>query len=402
MRRYDVIIIGAGLIGLATALQLVENNPDLRVVVVEKESRVAAHQSGHNSGVIHSGIYYRSGSLKARNCVEGVRRLEAFCQSNDIPIDRCGKVIVATSEEEVPRLAELERRGHANGVLGLEMIGPERLREIEPHAAGIKALYSPNTAIVDYVRVAEAYADHLRKHGVEILLGEAVKSVEVSDDRVLAITDHLELNAHQLVNCAGVRSDQLARQAGHCIVDGRVLPFRGEYYRLSAASRSLVNGLIYPVPDPTFPFLGVHLTRMIDGSVEAGPNAVLAFARDGYRKQDISFRDMGDIVRYRGFWNMVKRYWRTGSGELYRSFSKTAFLRDLQRLMPALSADDLDVGGAGVRAQMVRRDGTMYDDFLIKDEERCLHLLNAPSPGATASLAIGAKVAGMVLRRVSG
>ncbi|SCA63114.1 L-2-hydroxyglutarate dehydrogenase, mitochondrial [Chlamydiales bacterium SCGC AG-110-P3] len=401
MHRYDVVVIGAGLIGLATALRLIEAQPRCRILVVDKELRVAAHQSGHNSGVIHSGIYYRPGSHKARNCVEGVERLEAFCQDNEIPVNRCGKVIVATAEDELPRLDELYRRGIANGVKNLELIESERLREIEPHAAGIRALHCPNTSIVDYVQVAEAYAARLCDCGVEIALGEEVVRIQQHEQSTVVETGGRECEASLVINCGGVRSDQVAHLAGDPSAAGKILPFRGEYYRLRDDARHLVKGLIYPVPDPKFPFLGVHLTLMSDGGVEAGPNAVFAYSRDGYRKRDISLKDLTEAVCYRGFWAMAARYWRTGLGEMYRSYSKNAFLKALQRLLPVLTADDLVPGGSGVRAQVIKPDGTMLDDFWIEQSSRCLHVLNAPSPGATASLAIGEQISKQALTMLS-
>lgn len=391
---YDIAIIGGGIVGLATALALTERYPRYRVSVLEKEPQVALHQTGHNSGVIHSGIYYRPGSQKARLCVEGARLMFAFCGANGIAYERCGKVIVATQERELPRLASLYERGVANGVPGLQVIEPDRLKEIEPHASALRALHSPHTAIVDYRAVARAMADRIRRQGAEILTGAQVAGIVQAADGLRLRTTRGDVRARYLINCAGLYSDAIARMAG-ARPEIRIIPFRGEYYTLRAERRHLVNGLIYPVPDPAFPFLGVHFTRTIHGEVEAGPNAVLAFAREGYRLLTISLAETLEMARYRGFWAMAWRYRRTGLYEFYRSISKRAFVQALRRLVPALEDADVAPGGAGVRAQAVSRDGTLVDDFAIAPTPNAIHVLNAPSPAATASLAIGRYLAGL-------
>jgi L-2-hydroxyglutarate oxidase LhgO len=386
--QFDLVIIGGGIVGLATALTLGQRYPTLKLAVLEKEERLAAHQTGHNSGVIHSGIYYKPGSLKAQTCVAGARALTAFCQKHEIPYERCGKVVVATTTAELPRLEELFRRGVANGVEGLEMIGPERLRELEPHATGIKALYAPTTGIVDFLHVAQTYARLVQDQGGEIRLRHKVLSIRHVNDGIILDTAQGAIHGKFMVNCGGLHCDRLARLAG-APIDLRIVPFRGEYYTIAPQRRTLVKNLIYPVPDPALPFLGVHFTRTIDGLVEAGPNAVLAFSREGYRKTDFIPTDVQEILTFPGFWRMASRYWRTGIGEMYRSYNKKAFLKALQRLLPELREDDLQPGGSGVRAQAIAYNGALVDDFVITVAGNTLHVLNAPSPGATASLAIG-------------
>ena len=390
---YDVAIIGGGIVGLATALALSERHPRAAVVILEKEGGVARHQTGHNSGVIHAGIYYRPGSYKATLCVEGVRLLTAFCDANGVAYERCGKVIVATGADELPRLGTLLERGTANGVPGLRMIEPDELREIEPHARAVRALHSPHTAIVDYGAVARAMARRLATHGVEIRLRAAVRAIARDGGHLRIDTTGGGVSARHLINCAGLHADAVARSMG-VQPPVRIIPFRGEYYTLRPACR-LVRGLIYPVPDPEFPFLGVHFTKRISGEIEAGPNAVLAFAREGYRLRTINVRELLGVLGYRGFWAMARRYWRTGTYEFYRSLSKRAFVRALQRLVPAVRDPDLVPGGAGVRAQAVRPDGALVDDFTITETPNAIHVLNAPSPAATASLAIGAHIAAL-------
>jgi (S)-2-hydroxyglutarate dehydrogenase len=386
--QFDLAIIGGGIIGLATALSLAQQYPRVRLCVLEKEDRLAAHQTGHNSGVIHSGIYYRPGSLKAQTCVSGVQALLAFCDQHDIPYERCGKVVVATVPEELPRLEELFRRGTANGVVRLEMIGPERLREIEPHATGIKALYVPTTGIIDFPRVAHTYARLVQEQGGEIRTRHQVQKIIHTGSSLTLETSQGPVHTKFLINCGGLWCDRLARMAG-ARIDVQIVPFRGEYYTISPRRHDLVKNLIYPVPDPTLPFLGVHFTRTIDGMVEAGPNAVLAFARAGYQKTAIDFRDLRETLTFPVFWGMARKYWRTGIEEMYRSWSKAAFLKALQRLLPALTAEDLQPGGSGVRAQAIASNGALVDDFVISVSGNTLHVLNAPSPGATASLTIG-------------
>ncbi|HKA31612.1 MAG TPA: L-2-hydroxyglutarate oxidase [Candidatus Binatia bacterium] len=391
---YDVIIIGGGIVGLATAMKMAGRFPRLRLVVLEKESQLASHQTGHNSGVIHSGIYYKPGSLKAATCVTGRRALLEFCDQNGIAYNLCGKVIVATKDAELPRLEELYRRGTANGVPGLEIIGPERLREIEPHARGIRAIHSPATGIIDFVEVAEAYAKNVRAFGGDIFTSRTVKYISSSPNEMILGTGREEFRARFLINCAGLFSDRIARltEQAFARVGVQIVPFRGEYYKVAPEKNALIKGLIYPVPDPRFPFLGVHFTRSIHGYVEAGPNAVLALSREGYRKTDFNPRDLWETLSFSGFRTVARRYWRMGLEEQYRSLSKRAFTRALQRLVPAIAIDDLQPGGAGVRAQAVAADGSLLDDFVIRQTGNTIHVLNAPSPGATASLAIGENI----------
>ena len=397
--RFDLTVIGGGIVGLATAMEIGGVHPNLKLLVLEKESRLGTHQTGHNSGVIHGGIYYKPGSLKAQTCVAGRKILLDFCDRKGIRYELCGKVIVATQREEIPRLEELFRRGTANGVPGLEMIGPERLREIEPYANGIQGVYSPATGIIDFTQVAEAYAATVQEQGGQILTLCEVKDILQRQDGLVIETSSEVFRSRYLINCAGLFSDKLARMMAHDDKPGsqeeediRIIPFRGEYYTIIAERRYLVRGLIYPVPDPRFPFLGVHFTRTVHGEVEAGPNAVLALAREGYRKSDIDLRDAWQILSYKGLWSLAGKYWKTGLGEIYRSFSKRAFVKALQRLVPAVTADDLAPGGAGVRAQAVSAAGALIDDFVIRQTGNAIHVLNAPSPGATASLAIGKKI----------
>ncbi len=386
--QFDLVIIGGGIVGLASALAVTQRFPKLRLVVLEKEDQLAAHQTGHNSGVIHSGIYYKPGSLKAQTCVAGARALVAFCEEHGIPYERCGKVVVATSVDEFPRLEELFRRGMANGVEGLAMIGPEKLRELEPHATGLKALHVPTTGIIDFPRVAQTYAHLVQERGGEIKLQHRVQNIRHLENGIVLDTTQGEIRGKFLLNCGGLHCDRIARLAG-AQVDMHIVPFRGEYYTIAPQRRSLVKNLIYPVPDPALPFLGVHFTRTVDGLVEAGPNAVLAFAREGYHKTDFVASELRDTLTFPGFWRMARKYWRTGIGEMYRSYSKSAFLKALQRLLPELQERDLQPGGSGVRAQAIAANGALVDDFVITAAGNTLHVLNAPSPGATASLAIG-------------
>ena len=391
---YDVIVVGGGIVGLATALKMAERFPRLRLVVLEKESQLARHQTGHNSGVIHGGIYYKPGSLKAATCVSGRRELLEFCDRNGIAYDLCGKVIVATEESELPRVEELYRRGMSNGVPGLQLIGPERLKEIEPHARGVRAIHSPATGIIDFVQVAEAYAKNVRASGGDILTSRTVKYISSSRNEMIVGTGREEFRGRFLINCGGLFSDRIAQMTAKPFarIDVQIIPFRGEYYKIAPEKNALIRGLIYPVPDPRFPFLGVHFTRSIHGYVEAGPNAVLAFAREGYRKTDFNPRDLWETLSFSGFRSVARRYWRMGLEEQYRSLSKRAFTRALQRLVPAIGIDDLQPGGAGVRAQAVAADGALLDDFVIRQTGNTIHVLNAPSPGATASLAIGENI----------
>jgi L-2-hydroxyglutarate oxidase len=386
--RYDVIIVGGGIVGLAVALEITQRFPRLRLLLLEKEARVGQHQSGHNSGVIHSGVYYKPGSLKAKLCVEGAREMVEFCRSHALPYEICGKVIVATHEQEFPRLEELRHRGEVNGLTGLRLIGPEELREIEPHASGIQALIVPSTGITDYLKVCEKYAKLISAQGGTILTSTAVIGIKSRSDEIVVETQRDTFSAGFLINCAGLFSDRISRMAGDD-PGVMIVPFRGEYYELIPERSSLVRALIYPVPDPRFPFLGVHFTRRIAGTVDAGPNAVLAFRREGYRRSDFSLRDLASSLAFPGFWRMVKANWRSGLYEFRRSFSKAEFVRALQRLLPDVRERDLVPGGSGVRAQALGRDGTLVDDFRFVPSARMLHVLNVPSPAATASLVIG-------------
>ena len=388
---YDIAIIGGGIIGLATALELSTRYPRYKTVVLEKEAELATHQTGHNSGVIHSGIYYRPGSLKARNCVAGGRALLEFCQDNGVEYQMCGKVIVATDRSELAGLDELYRRGTANGVPGLRMIEAEELRELEPYASGVKALHSPNTGIIDYTQVALAYANRFRDNGGEVVTGAKVMAIRQTDGLVNISTAKGDVRAKNIINCAGLYSDAITRMMG-VKQDVRIVPFRGEYYMLSPEASHMVRGLIYPVPNPEFPFLGVHFTRTVHGDVEAGPNAVLAFAREGYKMTRVNVAETLGTLGYRGFWAMSARYWRMGMLEMYRSLSKKAFVTSLQRLVPDIRESHLVRGAAGVRAQEVGKNGLMTDDFHITETQNAIHVRNAPSPGATASLAIGRDV----------
>jgi L-2-hydroxyglutarate oxidase LhgO len=392
--RYDVAIIGGGILGLATARALHERAPRARLIILEKEDRAATHQTGHNSGVIHSGIYYKPGSFKARLCVEGARLMNHFCAEHGIKVDQCGKVIAATTPEELPRLTTLFERGTANGVPGLRMIEPAQVRDLEPHAVALRAIHSPATAIVDFKEVAAALLSDLAAAGVTVETSAPVQAIRAAGDGLELATPRMLVRARRLVNCAGLYSDVVARLAG-AAPDVQIIPFRGEYYFLRPERRHLVRGLIYPVPDPEFPFLGVHFTRTVHGDVEAGPNAVLAFAREGYRFARVHPGELAGTLTFPGFWAMARRYWRTGAYEMYRSLSKAAFVRALQKLVPDLRAEDIQRGGAGVRAQAVTREGALVDDFRIVETPGAVHVLNAPSPAATASLAIGRHIAGL-------
>ncbi|MFL5692826.1 MAG: L-2-hydroxyglutarate oxidase, partial [Ktedonobacteraceae bacterium] len=391
-QAYDIVIIGGGIVGLATAMELLTRYPSLRMAVLEKERELASHQTGHNSGVIHSGIYYTPGSLKAKACVAGKARLISFCDEHNIPYELCGKVIVATREEELPRLERLYQYGQANGVSGLEMIGPERLREIEPSAVGIKALYSPNTGIVDYGQVARVYAHEIAERGGQILTNHKVISIDQKNGRYQLLTPSASIEARYVISCAGLYADHVAQLTGMQAIP-RIVPFRGDYYILRPERAGMVRGMIYPVPDPRFPFLGAHFTRRMNGEVWLGPNAVLAFAREGYRRLDLNVRELAETLGYQGFRKLAFKYWRVGLAEMYRDFSKAAFLKDLQRYMPDLNPSDLRPGPSGVRAQALAPNGTLVDDFVVNHEGGALHVRNAPSPAATSSLAIAEMIA---------
>ena len=395
--RFDITIVGAGIVGLATAMELVKRRPDLKIVVLDKENQVAGHQTGNNSGVIHAGLYYKPGSLKAQMAVEGARLMVEFCQEHDLPYELCGKVVVAMNEEELPRLEELYRRGTANGVPGLTKISAEQIQEYEPHGIGVAALWSPNTGIVDYVAVTSKYAEIVQAGGGEIRLGTEVKGIEERPGELIVKTSGGEVTSRTLINCAGLQSDLVAKMMGD-IGGLRIVPFRGEYYELAAESRHLVRGLIYPVPDPRFPFLGVHFTKKIDGGIEAGPNAVLALAREGYSKSNISVGHALGLFTFPGFWIMASKYWKMGFGEMYRSLNKQAFVTALQQLLPELGIDDVKAGGAGVRAQAMDSKGNLLDDFRFVESANAIHVLNAPSPAATASIVIGRAIADRALQ----
>jgi L-2-hydroxyglutarate oxidase len=386
--RHNVIIIGGGVVGLGVALEITRRFPHLRLLLLEKEDRVARHQSGHNSGVIHSGVYYKPGSMKARLCVSGAAAMIEFCREHEVAHEVCGKVIVATDTDELPRLEELHRRGEANGLVGLRMIGPEELREIEPHSTGMKALVVPSTGITDYAKVSEKYADLISARGGTVLTSAAATGIRRGTSEIVVETSRGAFSTTALINCAGLQSDRVSRMAGD-EPGVMIVPFRGEYYDLVPERAGLVRALIYPVPDPRFPFLGVHFTRRITGKVDAGPNAVFALAREGYRHRDISLRDLISSLAFPGFWRMARRNWRNGFDEFRRSLSKPLFVRALQRLLPEVSEKDLVPGGSGVRAQALKPDGTLVDDFQFLPSGKVLHVLNVPSPAATASLAIG-------------
>lgn len=391
--KYDVAVIGAGIVGLASARELLKRRPGTRLAVLDKEAEVGAHQTGHNSGVIHSGIYYTPGSLKAQLCVAGSREMYEYCAARGIPTDRCGKLIIASDRSELPALQGLLERGNANGVAGLEVIGPDGIRELEPHCVGVQAIWSPNTGIVDYRQVVRAFAEDVREAGGEILTGHGVDAIREGSASVELATPAGEVEASRVLVCAGVYSDRLARSAGGPS-DPKIVPFRGDYWQLRPDRRHLARNLVYPVPDPSFPFLGVHFTRRLDdGSVWIGPNAVLAFSREGYRRLQTRPRDLLESLSYRGFIRLAARYWLTGSLEMYRDFSKRAFLKTCQKYIPELTADDLIPGPSGIRAQALGADGKLVDDFVINVQGRQMHVRNAPSPGATSSLAIGRLVA---------
>ena len=387
MQQADIAVIGGGIVGLATAYTLTQRFPERHVIVLEKEATLAQHQTGHNSGVLHSGIYYKPGSLKALNCRAGKQSMEAFCAEEGIEYEICGKVIVATSPDELPALQRIYERGQANGVR-CALIEREHLREIEPHAAGMKAIHVPESGIVNYPQVCERMAARIQERNGTILTNAAVTGMRRYGDHLVVQSQAGEFTVKYVVNCAGLHSDRVTALSGQQ-PEVKIVPFRGEYYEVKHQAQHLCKHLIYPVPDPNFPFLGVHFTRMIKGGVECGPNAVLAFAREGYNKLDFNAGDLLETLRYSGFRKMAAKYWQTGLGEMWRSFNKAAFVRALQRLIPEIQADDLEPAEAGIRAQAIAPDGSMVDDFMIQEMERIVNVCNAPSPGATASLNIG-------------
>jgi (S)-2-hydroxyglutarate dehydrogenase len=396
--KYDCIIIGGGIVGLATALHLSSAPHIKKVLVIEKEGEIAKHQTGNNSGVIHSGIYYKPGSLKAKNCIEGYHQLIQFCKEHNVPFELCGKIIVATDASELQALTNIKQRGLENGLTNLKDLSAEELREYEPHVAGVAGLFVPQTGIVDYKVVAQKYATLIQELGNEIHLSEKVIDLQESNGEQIVITQKASYRTSLVINCAGLYSDKVA-QLSSKKVDVKIIPFRGEYYKLRQDKEYLVKNLIYPVPDPNFPFLGVHFTRMMRGGVEAGPNAVLAFKREGYKISDINLSELAESLAWPGFQKVMAKYWRTGLGEMYRSFSKAAFTKALQKLIPEITENDLAAGGAGVRAQACDRTGGLVDDFMIVEENHVINVCNAPSPAATSSLAIGRTVAALALKR---
>ena len=386
-RQYDVVVVGGGIIGLATSMKLTQDFPNLKVAVLEKEKEVAQHQTGHNSGVIHAGIYYAPGSQKANFCSTGGKLLRDFCDEYGIAYDMCGKLIVATDDSEVPQLEELFKRGTENGAQGLRMVNQEEIKDIEPYSAGVKAILSPNTGIIDYFEVSQAYATRMRENGGDLLTNVEVISIENKDNLLYINTTSGTVVAKYVLNCAGLHADTVARMMG-VDVGVKIVPFRGEYFSIIPEKEHMVKGLIYPVPDPSMPFLGVHFTRRINGSVEAGPNAVLAFAREGYKKTDVNLKDTLGTLSYSGFWKMSAKYWKVGMHEQYRSLVKGVFVKSLQKLMPEITGDDLGAPGAGVRAQVIDSSGGLLQDFAIEASPNAIHVLSAPSPGATSSLTI--------------
>jgi len=398
-QKYDVVIIGGGIVGLATAFRLMEMTK-IKIAVIEAENRLAAHQTGNNSGVIHSGLYYKPGSLKAQNCVEGREAMYQFCAEHQIPHERCGKLVVATKEEEIPRLKDLQQRGLANGLKGLQWLEQDELKKYEPYVQGIAGLLVPETGIVDYTAVTQKLAELVQAAGHDVLLQHRFKALKRQGKDLLIKTSQNDIQARFLINCGGLYSDRIASKCG-LKPEVRIVPFRGEYYKIKPEKRYLVKNLIYPVPEPAFPFLGVHFTRMIDGGVEAGPNAVLAFKREGYTKTSFSLRDTIETFTYPGFLRLAGKYLKIGLAEYYRSFSKKAFVQALQALIPAIEEKDLEPGGAGVRAQALEKSGSLVDDFRILEAPQMIHVLNAPSPASTASLSIGKTIATMASKNFS-
>jgi (S)-2-hydroxyglutarate dehydrogenase len=396
--QYDVIIIGGGIVGLATAYRIKEARPEFKVALLEKEAGLAKHQTGNNSGVIHSGIYYKPGSLKAQNCINGYKQLLDFCNQEGIPYELCGKIIVATHNEEIPRLDNLYQRGLQNGLLEIKKINETELKQYEPYVNGIAGIWVPYTGIIDYKDVCDKYAEiFTQRYQGEIYLNHKVKNINTKGNACEVITEDKVFKTKVVINTAGLYSDKIARLTQK--IDVRIIPFRGEYYEVKKEKQYMVKNLIYPVPDPAFPFLGVHFTRRLKGGIEAGPNAVFAFAKEGYKKTNINISEMFESLSWRGFQKVMFKYWKTGIGEYYRSYNKPAFTKALQRLLPSIDKNDLTTGGAGVRAQACTKDGLLIDDFLIYEDNHIINVLNAPSPAATASLAIGKTIAGMALNR---
>ncbi|MEG8948079.1 L-2-hydroxyglutarate oxidase [Rosettibacter firmus] len=394
---FDIIIIGAGIVGLASALKILEKNPHLKLLILEKENDISKHQTGNNSGVIHSGIYYKPGSLKAINCTLGYKMLIDFCDKYEINYKITGKIIVAKNENELPILNSIYDRGIKNGLTGLQKLNKNQIKNYEPYADGIEAIYVPQTGIVDFFQVAKKYLEIILKHNAQIKFNNEVKEIKIKNDICEVITNNDTFQSKFVVTCAGLYSDRIAKLT-HKNLPLRIIPFRGEYYKIKEEKKYLVNSLIYPVPNPEFPFLGVHFTRMINGDVEAGPNAVLAFKREGYKKTSFNFRDTIDTFTWKGFYSIVKKYWKVGLYEYYRSYSKNAFTKALQNLIPEINENDLIESGAGVRAQACDINGNLLDDFYFVEDKKVIHVCNAPSPAATASLSIGDNIANKVLQ----
>jgi L-2-hydroxyglutarate oxidase len=392
--KYDYIIIGAGIVGLATAINLLKINPNLKLLILEKEKELAKHQTGNNSGVIHSGIYYKPGSLKAVNCSKGYKLLLEYCEENEIEYELCGKLIIADGPDEELRLEDIYNRGKENGLTNLKIINKDQIREFEPNASGTKAIIVPQTGIIDFKKVLFKFSETLKNYGCEIFLENEVVGLKEKSDEIEVETKNCFYSGKFVISCAGLQSDRLAKLTNSNL-DIRIIPFRGEYFKLSNKKKKLVRNLIYPVPDPSFPFLGVHFTRKIDGNVEAGPNAVLAFNREGYNKLSFSAKDSIDTFTWPGFHKMALKYWRTGISEFYRSYNKNSFAKSLKKLVPEINAGDLEKGCAGIRAQACDLNGNLLDDFNFQKSKRILHVCNAPSPAATSSLAIGESIAGM-------
>lgn len=400
MKNYDVILVGAGIVGLATAYNLIKEKPGIRLCIIEKEDIIAKHQTGNNSGVIHSGIYYKPGSLKALNCRRGYKMMLEFCDQNGIEYEICGKLIAALNDREVKRLDELKIRGEENGLTDLKILSKEEAKESEPYLECLKALFVPQTGIVDYKQVSKKMLEFILINGAELKLNEKLIELTENEKTVTVTTNKEDYEASVFVSCAGLHSDRIVKMQ-KIKQDVRIIPFRGEYFLLKEEKKYLVKNLIYPVPDPQFPFLGVHFTRMITGEVEAGPNAVLALKREGYNKSDFNFRDMKDTLTWKGFYNIVWKYWQTGIYEFYRSIMKYEFVNSLQRLIPEISSKDLEPGGSGVRAQACDRNGNLIDDFLFSESKRIVNVLNAPSPAATSSLSIGLTITEKIKQRLN-
>lgn len=397
--KYDIIVVGAGIVGLASALKILEKNPNLKLLILEKEDSVAKHQTGNNSGVIHSGIYYKPGSLKATNCLNGYKMLLEFCDKHEVKYDICGKVIVATSEKEIPYMRNLYERGLQNGLTGLKILNPDEVKEIEPHVECKAAIKVPQTGIIDYTEVCNKYLELILNNGSSIKFNEIVTGINIKSDYCEVITQNSVYESNFVVTCAGLQSDRIAKMT-HPELQIKIIPFRGEYYKIKKEKHYLVKHLIYPVPNPEFPFLGVHFTRMIDDEREAGPNAVLAFKREGYTKTSFNLGDALETFAFPGFHKVIKKNWKVGIGEFYRSYYKPAFVKALQRLVPEIQSEDLEAGGAGIRAQACSKDGGLLDDFYIVEDKRIFHVCNAPSPAATSSLSIGDYLANKVLSNI--